>query len=457
MTDSAPRDDGDLDGQTLAQVHGERMAATLASARTAAMGLRAPLHIGLLGAGFLVLLSIMGISIWLLGESTRTSERVARTLTVTNLLAELGADLRRAESGQRGFLLTGSGRYLEDYNAVVDEIAPTLQQLQATAGDDEARQNQLADLRPLVEAKLAEMASTIQSAIEGDAATSTALVESDRGLRLMNEIGELLAVMSLAERQLLGARLVAAEETKTQLLVVSMAGILVILFLAALSIFAIRRSTQTIVEAHAALARTNQKLEQRVAERTHDLEEANEEIQRFAYIVGHDLRAPLVNVMGFTSELDALRDQIFAGDGQGAIRPDRRKDDGATDQAEPAVKEEFDEALAFIKSSIAKMDRLIQAILQLSRAGRREFRTEAINLTRLAESIVENFNHRLTQQGAEIEVERLPALASDRFALDQILSNLIDNALKYLRPDVAGRIRLTGRETDDAVQVRAIG
>ncbi len=70
-------------------------------------------------------------------------------------------------------------------------------------------------------------------------------------------------------------------------------------------------ASSEVQRARGQLASANQRLEQRVAERTADLRESNAEIQRFAYIVSHDLRAPLVNIMGFTSELQRLRDEIF--------------------------------------------------------------------------------------------------------------------------------------------------
>ncbi len=62
--------------------------------------------------------------------------------------------------------------------------------------------------------------------------------------------------------------------------------------------------TRQLIEAQREVQALNIGLEERVHERTADLNRANEEIQRFAYIVTHDLRAPLVNIMGFTSELE---------------------------------------------------------------------------------------------------------------------------------------------------------
>ncbi len=187
----------------------------------------------------------------------------------------------------------------------------------------------------------------------------------------------------------------------------------------------------------------NLNLEAIVDERTADLREANNEIQRFAYIVSHDLRSPLVNIMGFTSELEELSGDIFrriggltqaatggtaAAAGEIALeRPDKQ------------LSADFSEALGFIKSSIAKMDRLISAILNLTREGRREFEPVKIDTRELIEAIVSTLAHQASEAQAEIHVEPLPNIVSDRLALEQIFSNLIDNGIKYLKNGVPRR------------------
>jgi PAS domain S-box-containing protein len=184
-----------------------------------------------------------------------------------------------------------------------------------------------------------------------------------------------------------------------------------------------------------------------LAERVKELDAANEEIQRFAYIVSHDLRAPLVNVMGFTSELEGAQAEIerFYRNVQQAdpnlIAPD----------AKAAIEADLPEAIGFIRSSTVKMDKLIRAILKLSREGRRVLAPEPIDMVQLLETQRGSVAHQLHERGAELLIEPVPDLTSDRLAIEQIFGNLIDNAVKYLHSSRAGRIVVRGRNLADNV------
>ncbi|WP_096487635.1 MHYT domain-containing protein [Methylorubrum populi] len=165
--------------------------------------------------------------------------------------------------------------------------------------------------------------------------------------------------------------------------------------------------------------------EQREAEA--ELRESNEEIQRYAYIVSHDLRAPLVNVMGFTSELEAVREELHA------LLRDHPQ--GAR------INDDIAESLGFIQAAIIKMERLIAAILKLSREGRRRFHPEPLAMTQLVRGIADAQRHQADRKGATVTVaDDLPEIVADRLAVEQVFGNLIDNALKYLDPARPGTI-----------------
>jgi signal transduction histidine kinase len=232
---------------------------------------------------------------------------------------------------------------------------------------------------------------------------------------------------------------------------VTIAGSGLVIALAGISIFLVRRESRARDKAEAQLRESNVNLEATVDERTADLREANDEIQRFAYIVSHDLRSPLVNIMGFTSELEELRGDIFRRIAALARVVAEPVPEPAS-HTEPELKDQdkqlsadFSEALGFIKSSIAKMDRLITAILNLTREGRRQFEPVRIDTRELIEGIVKTLAHQAAEANAEIRVGPLPPIVSDRLALEQIFSNLIDNAIKYLKPGVPGEIAIRGR------------
>ncbi|WP_414470871.1 PAS domain-containing protein [Microvirga sp. M2] len=185
-----------------------------------------------------------------------------------------------------------------------------------------------------------------------------------------------------------------------------------------------------------------------LAERVGELDAANEEIQRFAYIVSHDLRSPLVNIMGFTSELENCREDIekfykSVSDSHPNI---------VTAEARAAIEEDLAESIGFIRTSTIKMDKLINAILKLSREGRRVLAPEQISMNTLLEAQHHSLAHQLQDKGAELVIETVPDLFSDRLAVEQVFGNLIDNAVKYLDPKRPGRIVVRGQDLGPGVR-----
>lgn len=190
--------------------------------------------------------------------------------------------------------------------------------------------------------------------------------------------------------------------------------------------------------------------EARLKSYSDELTEANEEIRNFAYIVSHDLRAPLVNIRGFSEELKRSL---------GEIEPCFRKqlpllEAGDRDKIAPILNNDVPEALSFIGSSVNRMDGLISSILKLSRTGRRKLNPEKIPVQDLIQGITETLAHQLESRKARMVESRLPEVVADRAALEQIFSNLLDNAVKYLDPSRPGEIEVSAEQTADEIVFR---
>ncbi len=395
-----------------------------------------------LAAGFAVLLAAILASLGLIRESETLGDRIAASLTATNIIASFPADTRRAESGQRGYLLTGDERYRADYGAAAARVMPALDRLALLLKDNPAQLAHLSEIRTLSQAKMSEFAESIVLQDKGQRAAAIDGLIASRGLDHMERILQHVVAMTDAEQQVLDRYLEQSDRTLIQLFVINGLAGAIVAGLATLSIFLVRRSIREAKAAQDALETLNVDLERRVAERTANLREANEEIQRFADIVSNDLRSPLVNIMGFTGELEALRNDVLTRSAA-ANRMLGQNDGGRPEAADKAIGQDFDEALWFIRSSITKMDRLINAILELSRIGRREFKPETIDLDKLVRTLAADFSHRAEKGSIRLSVGRLPTIVGDRLAIEQILSNLLDNAVKYVRDDVPGQIAVT--------------
>src|SRR3984885_840671 len=406
----------------------------------------------LLAAGFLVLVAICATSVILVDQARQDSGWVVHTVEVENQISTVLLQIRRAESAVRGYLLTSQPQFLGEYETAAASVAPGLDKLLGLTGDNKVQIEDGQRLRSAVESRLAELRKAADLVRQNNVADGIAMLRGGDADSVQT-ISDVTSRMRAEEERLFTSRNIAADRSQRIASIVTITGSALVIALAGISIFLVRRSALARDEAEALLRDNNVNLEATVDERTADLREANNEIQRFAYIVSHDLRSPLVNIMGFTSELEELRGDIFrriatlarTADSAPLVPAGGGEIEPALDGEDRQLSQDFSEALGFIKSSIAKMDRLITAILNLTREGRREFQPVKIDTRELIEGIVATVAHQAAEAEAQIRIEPLPDIISDQLAMEQIFSNLIDNALKYLRPGVPGYISVRGR------------
>ncbi len=159
-------------------------------------------------------------------------------------------------------------------------------------------------------------------------------------------------------------------------------------------------------------------------QRSEQLQAKNAELNDLLYVVSHDLRAPLINLEGFSR---ALQESVTALDAAltAAARPARWSE----------LKGDIDESLDFIVRSVGKMDFLVQGLLELSRIDSRPNRAQRVELDGVIRDIVDSLHYKIGERGIAVRVDPLPAVTGDPVRISQVFGNLIDNAVKYMRPD----------------------
>lgn len=183
-------------------------------------------------------------------------------------------------------------------------------------------------------------------------------------------------------------------------------------------------------KAEADLREAQADLEQRVQDRTAELQTAYEEMKRFTYIVSHDMRVPLMNIKGFGRRLKWALDEI-----REALPPLESHAPEARDVLEKAFDQDIPEAFGFIESSIGRMETFVNAVLKLSKIGHRELRFERVDMNDVVQAALRILAHQIEEHHIRVRVEKLPAVTADRISMEQVVGNILANAVNYIASD----------------------
>ncbi len=371
-------------------------------------------------------------------EATLSTDEFIRRLD------ELLSTLQDAETGQRGYLLTGQQRYLDPFSDAQEDLPLRLAQMEVLATRNGIPRQEVTKLHSLVDQKMSELRRTIDLRRKQGAEAALAEVETGRGEQYMTEIRSLIGGWEDEQFSTFQQRWERQHRGEDQLRVVLalgvLGGILLLVLAYRFNVLYARERDQ----AEEQIRRLNSGLEGHVRERTaeleartKDLEQRTAELQRsnadlthFAYIASHDLQEPLRMVGSYMGLL-------------------ARRYQGKLDET-------ADRYIEFAVDGANRMQALIQDLLTYSRAGTQALEKKPVALDDVAATALKNLDMAVTESGAVVRFENLPVVQADQSKLTQVMQNLVGNAIKFRKPEVRPEITIGARLTERAWLITVI-
>ena len=387
--------------------------------------------------GILLLVAVM--SYRSLIQNAEHRQWVLHTYEVLGKLDEVRIGMTDAETGERGYIVTGDESYLAPYVRGVAQVHQSTEEVRKLTTDNAKQQRALDSLEPIIVARLGELRERIEVRRQQGLTAGISAVREGAGKEYMDQIRAALAGMKEEEEVLLAQRSMELTASSQRTRMVLVFGECLGLVMVGVAGFITQREMVRRSEAEEETRKLNTDLERKVAERTaelaeraRDLERSNMELEQFAYVASHDLQEPLRTIASFT--------QLLA----------KRYGDKLDDKAR--------EFIGFAVDGSKRMQTLINDLLSFSRVGTQGKALVPVRCEAMLDAVLRNLKRAIEESGAVITRDSLPVVLADEMQLGQLLQNLIGNAIKF-RGDKASRIHVGAErnETGWKISVRDNG
>ncbi|MGH6635470.1 MAG: sensor histidine kinase [Gammaproteobacteria bacterium] len=364
---------------------------------------------------------------------------VAHTHQVLTELEATRSTMADAESGQRGFLITGEAGYLKPYERAIARIEENVARLKQLAANHAEQQRRAAFLEKHIAAQLDILNAGLAQRREHGFEAARKWTLTGGAEESMERIRTLIEEMKGQEVTLLSRRVQESRRSGREALVALAIGALLSVALVWLAYYLFRRDLRERERAAGALRAAHDELEGRVEERTKELaqevalhrqaeenlralsvelERSNRELQDFAFIASHDLQEPLRKILAFGDRLKARYGEALEAQGR--------------------------DYLERMQNAARRMHDFINDLLTLSRVTTKARPFVPVALEEVAREVVSDLEARIEETGGRVTMDTLPTIEADPVQMRQLLQNLIDNALKFHRPEEPPLVQVRG-------------
>ena len=338
---------------------------------------------------------------------------------VSSNIDVLLSDLENMETGQRGYVITGQDSFLEPYRAGLVDVNKELQILQNLTSDNAVQQKSLSLMKPLIDAKIADLENSISLRTNSGITVAIAGVSTDKGKQIMDSIRVIVADMQTEEASLLQVRTEnLAQVNHMAESIIIWGSIVGFLFYLLVNYIINKFVIGEIVQ---------KPLLDKILKDNLELKSLDLAKDEFVSIASHQLRTPLTALKGYTGMLL---------DGDAGPMNDKQH-----------------EYLGEIKNANDRMIGLITALLNVSRVDLGVFvvEPEPVNFEEVAQSVLKELEMKMKDKKLQVETnfEKLPLINADLKITRMIFQNLLSNALKYTPPE--GKISLNVKKDNSNI------